>query len=193
VKPASHRFDGYRPKRGHREALKVYTKPGQGSTFKLLLPVATQPAVPQSGAQRATQDLSGSGLVLVVDDESVVRNFAKATLERQGYTVLLAEHGGQAVDLFRQRGPEIRLVLLDLTMPVMGGEETLRHLKMRNAGVPILLSSGFNEVEAIQRFTGKGLAGFIQKPYTAAALAEKVKSVLKDRPPARETDSSAAF
>jgi PAS domain S-box-containing protein len=177
--------------RGHRGALKVYTKPGQGSTFKLLLPAAAQLAVP-AVTEQAVQDLTGSGLVLVVDDEPVVRNIAKATLERQGYTVLVAEHGEQAVDLFRQRGLEIRLVLLDLTMPVMGGEETVRHLKMMNGAVCILLSSGFNEVEAIQRFTGKGLAGFIQKPYTAAKLAEKVKSVLKDRCPPRDTDPSQA-
>ena len=63
-------------------------------------------------------------------------------------------------------------------MPVMGGEEAIRHLKVSNPAVRIILSSGFNEVEAIQRFTGKGLAGFIQKPYTAAALATRVKSVL---------------
>ena len=63
-------------------------------------------------------------------------------------------------------------------MPVMNGEETLRHLQTVNPRVKVLLSSGYNEVEAVQRFAGKGLAGFIQKPYTAAGLAEKVKDAL---------------
>jgi CheY-like chemotaxis protein len=69
-------------------------------------------------------------------------------------------------------------VLLDMTMPVMSGEETFRELKSMNPDVPVILSSGYNEVEAVQRFTGKGLAGFLQKPYSAAALAAKVSTVL---------------
>jgi two-component system, cell cycle sensor histidine kinase and response regulator CckA len=70
-------------------------------------------------------------------------------------------------------------VLLDLTMPVMSGEETLRQMRVLNPGIRVVLSSGYNEVEAIQRFTGKGLAGFIQKPYTAMALAKKMHEVVK--------------
>jgi FixJ family two-component response regulator len=70
------------------------------------------------------------------------------------------------------------VVLLDLTMPVMSGEETLRYLRLIDRRVPVILSSGYNEVETIKRFTGKGLAGFLQKPYTGAALAEKIKASL---------------
>ncbi len=77
---------------------------------------------------------------------------------------------------------DIALVLLDLTMPVMNGEEALRQMQMIDPQVRVLLSSGYNEVEAVQRFAGKGLAGFIQKPYAAAALAQKVKEVLARRP-----------
>ena len=71
-------------------------------------------------------------------------------------------------------------MLLDLTMPFMNGEEVLREFKLITPSVKVLLSSGFNEVEAIRRFTGKGLAGFLQKPYPAAVLAEAVTKILSD-------------
>ena len=83
------------------------------------------------------------------------------------------------VDRFRELQMKLRIVILDMTMPVMSGEEALHHMRTINPGIPVVLSSGYNEVEAIQRFAGKGLAGFIQKPYTSAALAEKVSAILR--------------
>ena len=118
--------------------------------------------------------------VLVVDDEQIVRRTAKTMLERYGYSVVLAENGREAVELYRVLADKIALILLDMTMPLMGGEETLRELKTIRPEVRVLLSSGYNEVEAVRRFTGKGLAGFIQKPYSAIALTEKVRSVLAE-------------
>ena len=118
--------------------------------------------------------------VLVVDDEQIVRRTAKTMLERYGYSVVLAENGREAVELYRVLADKIALILLDMTMPLMGGEETLRELKTIRPDVRVLLSSGYNEVEAVRRFTGKGLAGFIQKPYSAIALTEKVRSILAE-------------
>jgi CheY-like chemotaxis protein len=123
--------------------------------------------------------LAGTATILVIDDEPLVRGTAKSMLEHYGYTVVLAESGKEGVDLFNVLADRVSLVLLDMTMPVMSGEETLRHLKTSQPDVKVILSSGYNEVEAIQRFTGKGLVGFIQKPYSAATLAEKVKTVLE--------------
>jgi CheY-like chemotaxis protein len=162
--------------RAHKGALKVYSVHGQGTTFKVLFPasgnlVAVQPVV-FSGSLR------GAGTVLVVDDEEIVRQTARHTLERYGYNTVTAEDGSRAIDLYKTQPDGIVLVLLDLTMPGVSGEEALRQLQSINSKVRVLLSSGYNEVEAVQRFAGKGLAGFIQKPYTAAALAEKVKQVL---------------
>jgi CheY-like chemotaxis protein len=124
--------------------------------------------------------LTGSGTILVVDDEETVRKTAHHTLERYGYEVVTANDGAEALELFRPRPKEFALVLLDLTMPVMSGEETLRQLRLADSSVRVLLTSGYNEVEAVGRFSGTGLAGFIQKPYTAAALAEKVQQVLRN-------------
>jgi signal transduction histidine kinase/ActR/RegA family two-component response regulator len=169
--------------RGHKGALRVYTAPKRGSTFKVLFPCA-------AGAETAGKTNRGGvalppgrlGTILVIDDEDIVRRTAKTTLERSGYDVVVAENGHEGVEMFRALSNKLSLVLLDLTMPDMDGEEVLRRLKAIRSEVKVVLSSGFNETEVIQRFTGKGLAGFIQKPYTAAALMLKVKgSINSDR------------
>jgi signal transduction histidine kinase/CheY-like chemotaxis protein len=163
--------------RGHKGTMKVYSTPGRGTTFKLLFPAALGKTVTREKLA-ADQDLQGQARVLVVDDEETVRRTAKNTLERYGYSVVLAENGQQALELVRQSPLTFDLVLLDLTMPVLSGEDTLRELRKIRPALPVILSSGFNEVEAIRRFQGKSLAGFVQKPYTAATLAQRVKAVL---------------
>ena len=132
-------------------------------------PIDPSPAIPAAAGE----------LVLVVADEEIIRRTAKAMLERHGYTVVLAEDGQRGVELFRVLADHVALVLLDMTMPVMGGEEAFRRLKEIRPDVKVILSSGYNQVEAIRRFTGKGLAGFIQKPYSSTALTEKVHAILK--------------
>ena len=116
--------------------------------------------------------------MLVIDDEPIVRNLAKHSLERYGYGVLLAEDGARGVEIFRRDANRIECVVLDLTMPVMSGEETLAHLQEVRSDIPVVLSSGYSEVHAVRRFEGKGLAGFLQKPYKPAALVEKVGAVI---------------
>jgi signal transduction histidine kinase/CheY-like chemotaxis protein len=163
--------------RGHHGTLKIYSTPGRGSTFKVLLPASkssVQEAKPQSDATLP----ASSGTVMVIDDESVVRQVAKTTLERFGYSVIVCEDGPTAIRRFRTMAAEISAVLLDMSMPAMSGEETFRHLRTIRPDVKVILSSGYNEVEVMSRFAGKGLAGFIQKPYTAARLGEMVRSVL---------------
>ncbi len=166
--------------RGHKGALKVYTTPGQGSTFKILFPAMAEEREPDKVAPPVViESATHSGTVLVIDDEEVVRRTAKASLERRGYDIILAENGTEGLQVFQALSNKISLVLLDLTMPGPGGEEVLRQIQRIKAEAKVVLSSGFNEVEVIQRFTGKGLAGFLQKPYTSAALVEKVNRVLK--------------
>jgi CheY-like chemotaxis protein len=163
--------------RRHRGTVKVYSEPGKGSTFKVLFPASMGKRVPAQPT--ANTDLAGSGVVLVVDDEAVVRRTAKAALTRYGYSVVVAEDGQTAVDTFRHMADQVGLVLLDMTMPGLSGEETLRQLQSVRPDVKVVLSTGYHESEAVRRFTGKGLAGFIQKPYTAAQLAERIKAALK--------------
>jgi two-component system cell cycle sensor histidine kinase/response regulator CckA len=165
--------------RGHRGSMQVFSATGEGTTFRVLLPaVEAAEDHPAAVAERPATDLRGRGLILVVDDEPVVRKMASQTLERYGYEVLVAEDGARGLELFQREASRIACVVLDLTMPVMSGEETLPRMKIVHPGIPIILSSGFNEVEAVRRFAGKGLAGFLQKPYKTAMLLEAVKRVM---------------
>ncbi|PWU02234.1 MAG: hypothetical protein C5B51_21315 [Terriglobia bacterium] len=164
--------------RGHRGAIKVYSTPGRGTTFKLLFPATLKEDQKRRSRASEHASLKGTGTILVIDDEEIVRRTAKVTLERFGYEVILAEDGRQGVDAFRRSADRVDAVLLDMTMPVMSGEEAFRELRMIRPDIKVILSSGYNEVEAIRHFTGKGLAGFVQKPYTSLRLAEAVQSVL---------------
>ena len=92
--------------------------------------------------------------------------------------MLPARNGAQAVQVFERLGHEITVVILDLAMPVMGGEEALDRLKAIRAGVPVILSTGYGEDEAKRRFAGKDVAGFLQKPYTVDQLMEAIALVL---------------
>ena len=163
--------------RGHRGAIQVVSAPGEGTTFKVLLPAATR-QVEELRAERLPTDLVGTGSLLVVDDEELVRHVAKDVLEGYGYEVLEAANGQEAVELFRQRADQIVGVLLDMSMPVMGGEEALRQLKEIRSDVRVVLSSGYDEGDAIQRLAGENWVDFIQKPYTPAVLAAKIKKAL---------------
>jgi PAS domain S-box-containing protein len=163
--------------RAHRGAIHAYSKPSRGAIFTVLLPVSAGKVSPRAEMPAVAEDLRGHGTILVVDDENVMRTVAKTTLERFGYDVLLAQNGVEALDVFRQAADRIALVLLDLTMPLMGGEETFEKLRAMRPDLPVLMSSGYNQVEVIQRFKGQGPAGFVGKPYTAAELAAKVKAV----------------
>jgi CheY-like chemotaxis protein len=120
----------------------------------------------------------GSGTVLIVDDEKMVREMGRMTLERFGYRVLDAENGRTGVALFERSATAIDLIILDLTMPVMSGEDTLAELRRIRPDVPVVLSTGFSETEARLRFHNSDLAGFLQKPYTAMQLAEIVRAAV---------------
>ncbi len=161
----------------HKGALRVYSTPGRGTTFKVLFP-ATEVHATESKTPVLEHKFEGKGTVLLVDDEHIIRNVAKSILERFGFTVMPAENGREALEVFEQMHDQICLVILDLTMPIMNGEEALRQMKQTDPRIPVLLSSGYNEMEATQRFTGKGLAGFLQKPYSSTRLAKALTAVL---------------
>jgi PAS domain S-box-containing protein len=169
--------------RGHRGALKIYSEVGKGTTFKILFPANELPdngfAVRRKD-QAEGKDWRGSGTVLIADDEETVCTVVKKMLELMGFSVLTVPDGREALKVFREHANEIVCVLLDLTMPHMDGEEAFRVMRRLHPGVTVILCSGYNEHDATQRFAGKGLAGFIQKPYNMAALRKKLMEVLRD-------------
>lgn len=165
--------------RGHFGGLKVCSEPGCGTTFKVLFPCIRHSQEPVSAKTRVKKNWQGSGSILIVDDEETVRAVGKMTLERAGFNVLIASDGREGVQVFRERAHEIILVLLDMTMPCLSGEEAFREMRRTRPDARIILSSGYNEKDATHRFAGKGLAGFIQKPYRPGELIEMVSSLLQ--------------
>jgi PAS domain S-box-containing protein len=166
--------------RGHGGALKVYSEPNKGTTFKVLFPASNRTAEKTTRACEFSGAWRAAGTVLLVDDEETVRALGKSMLERLGFRVLVAADGREALSVFRAHQTDIVCVLLDLTMPHKDGEETFRELRQLQSDVRVILSSGYNEQEVSQRFVGKGLAGFIQKPYQTQALAAKLRDILGD-------------
>ncbi len=161
--------------RGHGGAIKVYSSPGRGSTFKVFFPASSRE--PLEVASKAPS-FRGEGLALLVDDDAGVRGASRRMFELMGFRVLEATNGRQGADIFERHAREVRVVLLDMTMPEMGGEETFRELRRVRAEVSVILTSGYNEIEATRRFTSKGLAGFLQKPFTPDELAVKLAAAL---------------
>ena len=172
--------------RGHKGALKVFSEQGWGTTFKILLPCAEGPAEESPAAAPVQPAWRGSGTALVVDDEETVRVTTARMLEALGFSVQLADNGRTGVEKFSAAPGEFSLVVLDLTMPHMDGEEAFREIIDVRPDARVLLMSGFNEQDAISRFTGKRLAGFLQKPFTLSDLREKLQQIFPAERPAPE-------
>jgi PAS domain S-box-containing protein len=156
--------------RSHHGALKIYSTPGRGTTFKVLMPASTSPVEVQ--ARDVAPPQASGATVLVVDDEPLLRGAARQIVQHFGYTALEAADGREAVAIFREKANEISIVLLDMTMPGMSGEETFQELRRIKPDACVVLSSGYNEIEATRRFTADSLAAFLQKPYTAEQLGQ---------------------
>jgi PAS domain S-box-containing protein len=161
--------------RGHNGAIKVYSEVGKGTTFKILLPASDRPVEIFNGESHK-DNWKGSGTVLLVDDEETVRGIGKEMLLELGFTAITANDGKEAVEIFKTT-PNIALVILDLTMPRMDGEQCFRELRQLKPDVKVILSSGYNQQEVTQKFIGKGLAGFIQKPYKLSTLKDAIRGI----------------
>jgi PAS domain S-box-containing protein len=164
--------------RGHKGKMQVDSVPGQGTTF-----IVTFPAVRAEVLTLVEEPPSlvshSSGAILIVDDEPALREMAGLILKNSGYTVLAAKDGREAVEIFRQDASKIAAVLLDMTMPVMSGHEAFRLIRGIQPGVPIVMSSGYSEVAAREELGRGAVAGFIQKPYTAARLVASIQEALE--------------
>jgi PAS domain S-box-containing protein len=157
---------------GHKGAIKVYSEPEKGTTFKILLPASNRPA-DIFNHNSHTSDWKGEGKVLLVDDEETIRGIGKEMLQEFGFTTITANDGREAVEIFKQN-PDVAFVILDLTMPHMDGEQCFMELKHLKPDVKVIMSSGYSEHEVTQKFAGKGLAGFIPKPYKLSDLRNAI-------------------
>jgi CheY-like chemotaxis protein len=162
--------------REHDGAVEVTSEPGQGTVFRIYLPLGKANGKPGSlpAEERMTE---GSETILVVDDESLVREVASRLLKRLGYRVLTASDGRSAIDVYGENVGEIDAVILDLSMPGMDGEACLEELLKIDPGVRVLISSGHN-LDELNDSVAKTIHGVIQKPYQIRELASRVRSVL---------------
>lgn len=170
--------------RSHRGALRVESAPGEGSVFSLYFPVAgqTSPSADDPAASQDSPERRGRGgraVVLVADDEQIVRDLVRQMLEVSGYTVIVVNDGVAAVEAVRERDGEIDVALLDLTMPRMGGDEALRGIRRLAPDLPVILTSGYAEQDAVHRFQGEARVGFIQKPFGRDTLLAKIGAALQ--------------
>ncbi|MBA3849324.1 MAG: hypothetical protein C0502_04935 [Opitutus sp.] len=172
--------------RSHRGALYVESEAGSGTSFRLLLPAAGGEAAASLPAGEDSRETPGAlpqlqGTVLVVDDESAVREMTALGLRHAGLQVIEAADGFEALNLCRAHPAEIDLLLLDLTMPNLSGEETLRRLRMQGAKQKVILMSGYSASEATRRCQSLGAVAFVQKPFEFAALISLIGSHLGPR------------
>jgi len=170
--------------RAHSGVMRVRSEEGRGTTFRILFPAVTgsMPAVSESPA--GGDAWRGHGCALLADDEEGIRLVGRRILEQLGFKVITASNGREAVDCFRQQAGEFRCVLLDLTMPELDGVEALEMIREIKPDVPVLLTSGYDEKDVQRRYGSAPLSGFIQKPFEANILRNKLRIALGDGAPA---------
>lgn len=160
--------------RGHRGGITVDSEPGAGTTIRAFFPVAES----VRASPPASVEVAQGNTILLVDDESQVLDVGERMLSMAGYEVKTACDGIEAVEMFKQYSGELACVILDLTMPRMGGELALIEFQKIKEDVPVLLSSGYTPEDVEDQMSTKGFAGILQKPYTMNELLGKISSVL---------------
>lgn len=162
--------------RDHKGLITVYSEPGSGTIFKLYLPQSEQS--PEKINDTESQITKGSGCILVIDDESIIRNTAYGILTAAGYNVILAEDGISGSEIYETEMKRISLVILDMIMPKMSGKETFLKLRSLNPEVKVIFASGFNNEGSVQDILKSGAKGFIRKPYMIAEFTKLIDEVV---------------
>jgi two-component system cell cycle sensor histidine kinase/response regulator CckA len=164
--------------RAHRGAVTVETELGRGSTFRVFLPVSKDEFVSQPEEEPKSPEIAWGGTVLLVEDELMVRKVGESVLSKLGFTVLLAEDGVEAVEVFRQHKDEVRCVICDLTMPRMDGWETLAALRKLAPGLPVVLTSGYDKAQVMAGDHPELPEAFLSKPYQLHELRDAIRRAL---------------
>jgi two-component system, cell cycle sensor histidine kinase and response regulator CckA len=166
--------------RNHRGIIDIHSEKGEGSRFSLYLPASHKEYL-RTKESEENHLLRGHETLLLVDDEETVVEVSRQMLERLGYQVLIARGGRQAIEVLRANESRIDLVILDMIMPDMGGEEAYGHLKDIKPNVKVLLSSGYSISGQAQEILNRGCNGFIQKPFNLRGLSEKLREILQKK------------
>ncbi|MFC1476985.1 PAS domain S-box protein, partial [candidate division KSB1 bacterium] len=162
--------------KNHDGYIDVESLPGRGTTFTLYFPATEKQIFIEPS--KAEFEAGGTGTILVVDDEEDVRDFTKSVLETLGYTVLTAENGKEAVEIYMKSQDTIDLILLDIVMPVMGGREAFKELRLINPDAKILIISGYAQDEKTTEIIDAGALDYIQKPFKFQELSRIIHDLL---------------
>jgi PAS domain S-box-containing protein len=164
--------------RSHHGTIRIDSAEGQGTTFEVLLPAAEPPAERPGDpdSEKPGVRVASQGKVLLVDDEPAIRQVTGRMLKRIGLEVVVAEDGLEAVEKLRQENGRISFVLLDMTMPRMDGWEAFQEMRKLSADLPVILMSGYDEKESIDRFKPGDLVGFLKKPFAFGQLEKLIRS-----------------
>jgi PAS domain S-box-containing protein len=161
--------------RDHHGAITVYSEVGKGTIFNVYLPQSEKHDVQKHSETQLPQ---GSGTILLIDDEEMVQMVASTLLSKLGYTVLIAGNGRLGIEMYQEHEKEIRLVILDIIMPVMGGRETFVKLHQLSPALPVIISSGFSTSEDLEALRRMGASSFLRKPFHRMELAEMISKLL---------------
>jgi len=162
----------------HNGFINVYSEEGIGSIFTVYLPINEEKKKSDDLLNKSLSFANGTGTILIIDDDKIMRSTSEIILKKCGYSTLTAENGKDGVDLYRKQYKEIKAVLLDLVMPIMSGKEAYIKMKEINPMLKVLLSSGFRDDQRVEEILELGVREFLQKPYTLQSLSVAIKKTI---------------
>ncbi len=161
----------------HEGLIEVESTPGRGTTFLLYLPECKETQAQVHAESQANELVTGTGTILIIDDEEIVRSITEGLLIEAGYKVILTESGQKGIEMFKKYSRTISAVLLDLSMPGMSGLETYKELKSIDSDIKVILASGYKHDKRVSKLLHMGVLDFIQKPFSGFTLTSSLKKI----------------
>jgi PAS domain S-box-containing protein len=167
--------------KSHGGFITVYSEVGKGTAFKVYLPAITTPETLKAQEHQHELPAGHGELILVVDDEDQILEVTKKTLEKHGYKVITANDGKEAISSYLQHRGEIKLVLIDMMMPVMDGTSCIRELRKANPELKVIAVSGLTETDKLAKVDDAHVQAFLTKPYAAEKLLNAIYDIISSK------------